>query len=109
MTSPLELSQRYGWNDDYWLMRCKGFAVEYPDARLGVVAETHFRSRLDRPDELVIRSGLLGQRTTVVPTSEVAQILPAEGRIMLQDRRTSQPHELATRLRTLLAATFGSN
>jgi hypothetical protein len=60
MSRHLQFPRPLGWDTDYWLCRCEGFAVEAPQGRLGIVEEVRFRSRLDRPDELLVRGGLFG-------------------------------------------------
>jgi len=58
-----------------------------PTGRLGVVADVRFSSRVDRPDELVIRGGLFGSRVVVIPVSEIVDVLPREERIILGSNR----------------------
>jgi hypothetical protein len=70
-------------NFDYWLRRCEGFCVDSPQGRVGFVAEVRYASRLDRPDVIAVRAGLLGRLLLVVPVGEVAEILPSEKRIVL--------------------------
>ncbi|MGZ4371755.1 MAG: hypothetical protein ACXVRK_02905 [Gaiellaceae bacterium] len=91
-------------DDDYWLKRCEGFSVEGPDGDLGVVSEVHYRSQLDRPDELVVRSGLLGNRLTVVPVSEVIEVRPEAGRIVLNASHARRSHTRFPRIHNGLAA-----
>ena len=79
----LEFPRPLTWDTDYWLCRCEGFRVDTATGRVGVVAGVRFRSRLDRPDELLIRGGVLGRRTLVVPVSDVETILPQQQRLVL--------------------------
>jgi hypothetical protein len=74
---------RSSFDRSYWLGRCEGFRVESSDGRVGVVAEVLFSSRIDRPDALVLRAGLFGRRTLVVPVDEIAEISPREKRVTL--------------------------
>jgi hypothetical protein len=70
----------------YWLSRCEGFRVDSPRGRVGIVSELVFGSRLDQPDALVVRVGLLARRTILISTSEVAEIVPSEKRLRLEDQ-----------------------
>jgi hypothetical protein len=79
----LEFPRPLTWDTDYWLCRCEGFRVDTATGRVGVVAGVRFRSRLDRPDELLIRGGVLGRRTLVVPVSDVETIVPQQQRLVL--------------------------
>src|SRR5919199_1809147 len=72
-----------------WLARSEGFAVEVDGRRIGVVEELRFGTRVDYPDALVARGGLLGRRRTTIPVSEVEQVRARERRILL---RTSADH-----------------
>jgi hypothetical protein len=67
---------------DYRLCRCEGFRVESPRGREGVVEEVHFGSRIDRPDAIVVRSGLL-RRRLLIPVDEVAEVVLREERVVL--------------------------
>jgi hypothetical protein len=82
-----ELPKPVGFDRDYWLCRCEGFAVRTPERRLGVVREVRYRSRLDRPDEIVLAAGLFGSSEDVVPVSDVDEIVPSEELIVLTSRR----------------------
>src|SRR5215212_4861991 len=80
----------------YWLCRCVGFRDETSQERLGVIGDVRYRTRLDRPDELVVRGGLLGTRAAVVPISDVTSVAPR--------RAGSSSH---TRLRSSHSSRFG--
>lgn len=68
----------------YMLTRCQGFLVQAADGnRIGTVIELHYRSRLDQPDELAVRTGLFGHRLLICPTATVEQIIPGEHRLLL--------------------------
>jgi hypothetical protein len=67
-----------GFDDDYWLCRCQGFRVETASGAHGVVEETRFRSRLDRPDQIAVRLGRLPRRLVLVPVEDVEEIRPSE-------------------------------
>ena len=69
---------------DYWLSHCQGFQVRKSERRVGVIREVRFRSRLDRPDELVVCSGLFGHREEIVAVEEVSDVVPREERICLR-------------------------
>ncbi len=85
---------------DYWLCRCHGFRVDSPEGRVGFVEEVRFRSRVDRPDALALRAGLLGRHLLIVPVDEVADISPREERIVL---RSAPPLKGRLRLPRLAA------
>jgi hypothetical protein len=84
VSAHLEFPRPVLYDSDYWLCRCEGFQVETPTGRLGVVTGVRFRSRHDRPDELVVQGGLLSSRHYLVQVSEVAEIVPREERISLR-------------------------
>ena len=69
--------------DPYWLARCEGWRVETPAGRLGTVCRLLYGSRLDMPDALLIRSGVLRRREVLIDTRNVEEIIPAEGTLRL--------------------------
>ena len=69
---------------EYWLRRCEGFRVETPSGRLGIVESLRFGRLHDRPDELVVRVGLLRSRLVAVDVDDVETVLPREQRIVLR-------------------------
>src|SRR5215831_343675 len=69
---------------DHWLRRCEGFRVDSPHGRVGFVEELRYLSRLDRPDAIAVRAGLLGRLLLIVPVAEIEEIRPSEKRIVLQ-------------------------
>ena len=71
------------FDSEYWLCRCEGFTVDSPAGRIGVVEGLRYRSLLERPDALAVRSGFLGHRHLLVPVSQVAEIAPSKGLIRL--------------------------
>jgi hypothetical protein len=77
---------RSSFDGNYWLGHCVGFRVECQDKRVGVVENVRFESRIDRPDELIVRCrGLLG-RELVIEVDEVAVIVPSEMRLRIKHR-----------------------
>lgn len=88
MSRPLAFPRPLAWDHDYWLCRCQGFCVDSPAGRIGRIAEVRFGSRLDRPDTLVIQTGLLKRRLTVA-VSEVDKVVPTQERLLL---RSSPKH-----------------
>jgi hypothetical protein len=69
---------------DYWLRRCEGFTVCSPPQRhVGLVEEVRYRSRIDRPDVLVVRTSPFRRRLVIVPVEEVEEILPGEELVIL--------------------------
>jgi hypothetical protein len=69
---PLEVE----FGPDYWLGRCTGFTVEAEGRPCGRVEWLRYRSRLDRPDALVVRHGRLRRRRFIVPAEDVREIDP---------------------------------
>jgi hypothetical protein len=69
---------------EYWLRRCEGVRVETPSGRLGIVESLRFGRLHDRPDELVVRTGLLRSRLVAVDVDDVEAVLPREQRIVLR-------------------------
>jgi hypothetical protein len=83
MGSEVRVIQTPGFDNDYWLCRCEGFEVETPAGRLGIVEWVVFGSRHDRPDALAVQTGHVLHRSVLIAVSEVAHVLPEEGRIIL--------------------------
>jgi hypothetical protein len=84
MAGELRFPQALGLDWAYWLCRCEGFRVEAPEGCVGLVDGVRFRTRLDRPDVLLVRVGRLRHRLLSVSVAEIAELLPAEGRIILR-------------------------
>jgi hypothetical protein len=87
---------------DYWLCRCEGFWVDSPAGRIGLVDGLRFLSRIDQPDLLEVRAGLLGRQLLLIPSDQVEEIIFAEGRLVLREAPRLRPdhlHELIARLR----------
>jgi hypothetical protein len=78
---------------DYWLGHCQGFRVDSPEGRVGRVDDVLFRSRLERPDALLVRSGVLGTQLVSVSVDEVVGITPRKEQLRLRHR----PNELRQR------------
>lgn len=68
---------------DYWLAHCEGYKVASPIRGLGVVEEV-IPPADDRPGLLAVRGGLLGRRLMLVPTSDVAVVVPRAMRLFLR-------------------------
>jgi hypothetical protein len=107
MSGSFEFPRALSWDTDYWLCRCEGFRVDTPTRRLGIVEEVRFKTRLERPDTLVVRGGLLGSRVLLVPVSDVKDVVPRQQRLVLARAPDERRDELIQRLRAFLAATFG--
>ncbi len=71
-------------DEDYWLCRCEGFAVDGPQGRVGVVNHVRFRSQLGRPDVLAVRQGVLRPHTVAVPVGDVVEVRPSEERLVIR-------------------------
>ena len=78
MDRELRFPRTQAFDRDYWLCRCEGFRVESGDRRLGVVEGVRYRRFHDRPDQLVVRGGLLGTRVAAVPIEDVLEIDPPQ-------------------------------
>jgi hypothetical protein len=108
MSPDLEFPRPIVFDRDYWLCRCQGFRVDSSVGRVGSVEEVRFGSRLDRPDTIVVSTGLLGISRLLVPVSEVEQIVPREQRLVLSSTpKVRRTKEQLRRLRNHLAATLG--
>ena len=68
----------------YWLARCEGFRVEAPAGRLGTVSALRWESRADRPDRLVVRTGLLNRRELELQPAEIERIVPGQKLVVLK-------------------------
>jgi hypothetical protein len=79
---PVELPRLVRFGRDYWLSRCRGFRVDAAGRRCHVEAVL-FGSRLDRPDFLVVKQGVLRTRRTTVPVDDVVEIDPLDRRLRL--------------------------
>jgi hypothetical protein len=78
---PSELTQS-SFGLDYWLRRCEGFLIDGPGGRIGRVGGVRFGSSAE-PEVLEVRAGLFGRRTLLIAASEVAEVVPAERRLIL--------------------------
>lgn len=68
---------------DYLLARCEGYKVASPIRGIKVVEEV-IPPTDDRPGLLAVRGGLLGRRLVLVPTSDVAVVVPRAMRLFLR-------------------------
>ena len=94
VASPVFTIFRERWGDpDAWLARSHGFRVDAPEGRLGTVKSLRFYSRADRPDTLIVRTGLFRRRDVEVPVEEIESIAGRERRIVLR----REPHPPSTR------------
>ena len=97
MSRHLEFPRPLAWDHDYWLCRCEGFEVDGPTGRLGFVEAVRFGSRLDRPDELLVRAGVLGRRRLVVAVSDVQEVVPGQQRLVLSRSSQQGGHDRPSR------------
>ena len=104
MNSEVRLLRTPTFDLDYRLCRCEGFRVDSPGGRVGVVQEVHFRSRVDRPDVLAVRTGLLAP-LLLIPVEEVAEVSLGDERVVLLRAPQRNEKDLAGQLRNLLART----
>jgi hypothetical protein len=93
MSRHLEFPRPLAWDHDHWLCRCEGFRVDAPTGRVGLVEAARFGSRLDRPDELLVRVGVLSNRRLVVAVSDVQQVIPRQQRIVLLSAQREGRHD----------------
>jgi hypothetical protein len=101
-------SGRSSLERSYSLCRCEGFWVDSPTGRIGLVEGLRFRSRIDQPDLLEVRAGLLGRRQLLIPSDHVEDIIVAEERLVLRDTPRvgdHHLHELLARVRKRRPAT----
>lgn len=78
----------------YSLCRCEGFWVDTPTGRIGLVEGLRFRSRIDQPDLLEVRAGLLRRRLLLIPSDQVEDIFVAEERLVLRETPHVGDHHL---------------
>jgi hypothetical protein len=64
-----------------------------------LVEAVRFGSRLDRPDELLVRGGVLGNRRLVIPVADVVEIDPRQRRLVLRGAPERGGHDHLGRLR----------
>ena len=95
--SHLEFPRPLVWDRDYWLCRCEGFKVDASTGRLGFVEAVRFGSRLDRPDELLVRGGVLGGRRLVIAVADVQEVIPRQQRLTVR-RSPERRHDRLARL-----------
>ena len=100
MNDSLSFPRRPSFGCDYWLCHSEGFRVDTPSGRLGIVEEVRFRSRHDRPDELVVRGGIFGRRVVNVPVAQVEQVEPRTRRIALAGDEERSHVDLLAQLRS---------
>jgi hypothetical protein len=72
--------RRSSLGPDYWLRRCRGFAVEADSGRVGVVVDTLYGADA-QPAALEVRAGRLGRRVLLVLVDDVAEI-DCDGKIV---------------------------
>ena len=92
MSRHLDFPRPLACGHDYWLCRCEGFGVDAPTGPVGLVEAVRFGARLDRPDELLVRRGVLGNRRLVVAVSDVQQVIPQQ-RIVLLSAQGERRHD----------------
>ena len=66
----------------YWLDHCEGYLVEGPQGRLGFVEE--LRDGGADGALIAVRAGRLGRTLLLVPTSDVAFVVPRAERLWLR-------------------------
>jgi hypothetical protein len=84
MERELQFPRLLDFGRDYWLCRCQGFRVRSRGKQLGIVEEVRYRSRLDRPDSVVVRGGLFGTRRLVIPVAAVEEIVPRQQQLVVR-------------------------
>jgi hypothetical protein len=102
----LEISERLGAvvdpgdRRDYWLKESAGFAVEVDGRRLGLVEDVVYDSRIDRPDAVLVRVGLLRRRLALVPVDSVLALVPREQVVVVRGEAIEPPLASASVPRT---------
>jgi hypothetical protein len=67
-----------------WLPACHGFRVEVAGRRVGIVEDVLYGDTRD-PTALLVRGGLLGMRTLIVPVEAVVGVLPRVKRVLISN------------------------
>jgi hypothetical protein len=70
---------------DFWLGHCQHFSVYAGRERVGRVEDVVYRSRLDRPDVLLVRRRGLSHRLLPVPVDAVECIDLCRDRVVIGD------------------------
>jgi hypothetical protein len=83
-----EALQRAGSSD--WLPSCHGFRVEAAGRRLGIVEDVLYGDG-GGPAALLVRGGLFGTRTILVPVEDVCEVVPRVKRVVLGDSAAAEP------------------
>jgi hypothetical protein len=65
----------------YWLRHCRGFRVDSPRGRLGIVEDVLYGAEYDHPSALAVRRG---QRLELVPIETVDTVEPSRKRVTLE-------------------------
>ena len=74
-----------GVGDDRWLRHCRGFRVDSPRGRRGIVEDVLYGAEHDHPSALVVRGGLFGQRLELIPIETVDSVDPSRKLLTLHD------------------------
>ena len=101
VNSDVRLLRTPAFDFDYRLCRCEGFRVDSPGGRVGIVEEVHFRSRIDRPDVLVVRTRLDGR--LLIRAEDVSEVSLRDERVVLLRAPQRDEKDLARLLRNCLA------
>jgi len=80
-----KIASRRGFDRGYWLAHCQGYRVDGSQGRIGFVDAV--RGEPGRT-VLAVRAGRLGRRVLLVPTENVAFIVPRAQRIWLRESLT---------------------
>jgi hypothetical protein len=75
-----------GLKRDYWLGQSAGFGVEADGRRIGLVEDVLYRSSIDVPDHVLLRVGILGRHSVVVPSDRVAAVIPRQRRLIVESQ-----------------------
>ncbi len=84
---------------------CRGFRVDGPDGRIGVVRRLVPEAGGDRPQHLVVRTGLFIVRQVRIPVADVVEASPGLRRVVVRTAVRWPPrsrHDLRRVVRRLL-------
>lgn len=82
MTVRQDDTDQQSWSCDDRLDHCKGFRVDGPEGRVGVVEAV--LGHQDKPTTLAVREGLFALRTIHVPLERAPEVRPRAERIVVR-------------------------
>ncbi|HEU4449313.1 MAG TPA: PRC-barrel domain-containing protein [Gaiellaceae bacterium] len=73
-----------------WLSSCQGFRLEARGRRIGIVEDVLYGDDPE-PAALLVRGGLFGAKTIIVPVDEVIEVEPRSKRVVVRDGEAGEP------------------